>query len=202
MATGIDGSSTSVSLIERVQRRDSAAWHRLCLIYGPLVYRWARVVGLQHSDAADVGQEVFASVACRIDSFDHHRAGATFRGWLRTITRHKIGDYLKRRARNAQSVGGTTAIQFWNEIPEELSDAPAGHPAFDVEQALLHRTLDTLRAEFEPRTWEAFWRTTVDQHSTEEIAQQLGMSRKAVRQARYRVLRRLRGELGLAENEP
>lgn len=202
MSSDTESSSTSVSLIKRVQRHDPVAWDRLCLIYLPLVYRWARSVGLQSNDAADVGQEVMWTVARRIGSFDHHRPGATFRGWLRTITRNKIGDHLKRRSNQQPAAGGTTARLAWNDVPDVLPDAPASEPAFDVERAVLHRIVAAIQAEFEPRTWQAFWLATVDGQSTEQVAAELGMTRQAVRQARYRVLRRLRIELGQPGEQP
>jgi RNA polymerase sigma-70 factor (ECF subfamily) len=52
--------------------------------------------------------------------------------------------------------------------------------------------LETIRNEFEGNTWQAFWRTTVENQATSHIADDLGMTRQAVRQARYRVPRRLR----------
>lgn len=200
MPIGGDSSSTSTSLIERARRHDPAAWDRLCFVYCPLVYRWARVVGLQHDDAADVGQEVFWTVARRIGTFDHERPDATFRGWLKTITRNKIGDHLKRGNGREQAIGGSS-VRVLSSIPAELPDEPPSDPAFDVERAILHRTLDAIRAEFEPRTWQAFWLSAVDELPTDDVAERLGMTRKAVRQARYRVLRRLRVDLGKSDAE-
>lgn len=194
--------TTSSSLIERARLRDPDAWNRLCLVYGPLVYRWARIVGLQDSDAADIGQEVFATVARRLETFDHYREASTFRGWLKTITRNKIGDHLKRRARREEAAGGSSTRHAWAELPEELSDAPVGAAAFDTERSILHRTLDVIRAEFEPRTWQAFWLSAVEDVTTQDIARQLEMTVKAVRQARYRVLRRLRVEIGNTRDQP
>ncbi|MCU0875352.1 MAG: transcriptional regulator KorA [Pirellulaceae bacterium] len=52
-----------------------------------------------------------------------------------------------------------------------------------------------IRAEFEDRIWAAFWNDTVDGRTAAEIAADLGMSKEAVWQAKYRVLRRLRAEL-------
>jgi RNA polymerase sigma-70 factor (ECF subfamily) len=202
MATGLEDSSTSISLIKRVQRHDPAAWDRLCLIYLPLVYRWARAVGLQNCDAADVGQDVMWTVARRIASFDHHRSGATFRGWLKTITRHKIGDYLKKRARQNETPGDAMGQLVWNEVPEELPDALSSESRFDVKQVILHRIIHVIQAEFEPQTWQAFWLATVEERPIAEIAEQLGMTRQAVRQARYRVLRRLRIELTSFGDQP
>jgi len=58
------------------------------------------------------------------------------------------------------------------------------------------RALELIRAEFEDRTWQAFWRVTVDGQPTKDVAQELGVTPSAVRLAKSRVLRRLREELG------
>ena len=191
-----DSLATSVSLIDRARRLEPEAWRRLCAVYGPLVYRWARVAGLQESDAADVGQEVFRTVAARIEAFDHSGPGATFRGWLRVITRNKIGDAIRKLQGHPAGRGGTTAIQRLHEVPEELPESLSDEPRFDADRALLYRALEAIRAEFEPNTWRAFWQSVVDEQPSDRIAEDLGISRQAVRQAKYRVLQRLRRELG------
>jgi RNA polymerase sigma-70 factor (ECF subfamily) len=52
-----------------------------------------------------------------------------------------------------------------------------------------------IRAEFEPTTWQAFWIATVEGRTAAEIAASLGITKHAVHQAKYRVLRRLREEM-------
>jgi len=57
-----------------------------------------------------------------------------------------------------------------------------------------------VQAEFEVRTWQAFWQTTVEQQRPADVAAALGMNVGAVYMAKSRVLRRLRAELqGLCE---
>src|SRR5262249_48830287 len=87
------GSATSLTLLERVRRRDQAAWERLVSLYTPLVYHWCLRHGLQPADAEEVSQEVFLAVARGIGDFRHDREGDSFRGWLRTITRNKVCDH-------------------------------------------------------------------------------------------------------------
>ena len=62
--------------------------------------------------------------------------------------------------------------------------------------ALLQRTLVVIRSDFDDNTWQAFWRLTVEGHAAGDIAVELGISPGAVRQAKYRVLCRLREEMG------
>ncbi len=190
-----DSSSTSRSLIKRAQSLDPEAWRRLCDVYGPLVYRWVRAKGLQITDAADVGQEVFLTVAAKIGEFRRDRPGDTFRGWLWTITYHKLGDHFRTRSNKPLATGGSTARLHLNSQADEASFDLSAADDNDAECEILHRTLAQIRGEFEPRTWDAFWRTTADGRSIEQTADELSLSPGAVRQAKYRVLRRLRDEM-------
>ncbi len=195
-----DDPSTSLSMLERVRHNEADAWRRFCCVYGPLVYHWGRMAGLQDSDAADIGQDVFRTVMAKIGEYDGLRAGATFRGWLRTITRNKIGDFLRRQVAHPAATGGTTAWQLQEQLPDVLSDASL--PAPSEAQEVLFRTLETLKVDFQPVTWQAFWLSTIEDVPAVEIAERLGMSPTAVRQAKFRVLRRLRDEMGMLPENP
>jgi RNA polymerase sigma-70 factor (ECF subfamily) len=186
--------STDLSLLERV-KDDPSAWERLVELYGPLVYCWCQRSGLGREDSADVIQEVFLAVSTHIAGFRRDRAGGTFRGWLRTITANKIRDLFRRRQGSPEAPGGSSHYARLRELPAEELESSAGGAGPDTSRALLHRALQVLRGEFDERTWQAFWRTTIDEESSAEAAASLGMSANAVRKAKARVLRRLRTEL-------
>jgi RNA polymerase sigma-70 factor (ECF subfamily) len=188
--------STSHTLLGRLQAHDEAAWDRLVKLYAPLVYHWCRQQGLPDGEMGDVFQDVFQAVAANIGRFRKDRGGDTFRGWLRTITRHKVADHFRKRSIQPQATGGTSAFQQISRVP-----APAdsdSEPAADAvaHRELIQRGLELIRGEFAPHTWQAFWQMAVENRSAAEIAQQLSMSAGAVRVAKCRVLRRLREELG------
>ena len=185
--------STSSSLIERVRAQDADAWKRLVVIYGPLVYRWSRQAGLQEDDAADIAQEVFRAVAANIVDFRHEGERNTFRGWLWTIARNKIHDHGRRQGKQAAAIGGTDFQQRLDEVPATPEEAELSSADND-DAVVLHRAMDLIRGEFEPHTWQAFWRTTVDHQSSADVAAELEMTPNAVRQAKFRVLQRLRRE--------
>lgn len=185
--------ATSHSLIVRVRAGDSAAWSQLVQDYGPLVYTWCRKAGLQAADAADVLQEVFQRVHRSIRGFDHDRAGATFHGWLRRITQHQIQDHFRRCHREPQAAEHSSVVDHCRAPSSSSSAETSG--SGPERRYLMRRIVAELQAEFEPRTWQAFWQTTVEQRSVREVGEQLGMSVAAVRQAKYRVLQRLRLEL-------
>ena len=123
------GSSLSSSLLTRLQCRDGDAFQRLVELYGPVVYGWCRRRGLQPADAADLGQEVFASVAQRIADFRRDRPSDSFRAWLWGIARHKLLDHWRGRERRPVAVGGSEAqAQLAQVAQDEDVSVPEGPP--------------------------------------------------------------------------
>lgn len=183
--------STSLSLLKRACTHDADAWQRLSDLYVPLVYRWACQAGLQESDAADIVPEVFQAIATRIHDFRHDRPGDSFRGWLYTITRNKVRDHFRGVADRPGAEGGTEAYAQLKELPEESSVEDISKQTV----ALAHRAAELMKVDFEPQSWQVFWRIVVQGHGPADVAGDLGMSIAAVYQAKSRVLRRLRHEL-------
>ncbi len=190
-----DPSSISSTLLERVRARRPEAWQRLVDLYGPLVYRWCRQLGVSRSDASDVVQQVFAAVIVDIGRFRRDRPGDSFGAWLRTITRHRVSDHFRQRQGHASADGGTEAYQRLLNISKAEKESTAAPPV-EQEAGFSRRLLELVRAEFESRTWDAFWRIVVDGQPPAEVAAALNMSLPAVYKAKSRVLRRLRQELG------
>jgi RNA polymerase sigma-70 factor (ECF subfamily) len=190
------------TLLVQLRSQEPEAWARLTHLFGPLAYGWCRRAGLAPADAADVTQEIFRSVATGLPRFRRDRPGDTFRGWLVTIARSRIRDFFRRTAQQPHGQGGSEFNRLIQNLPDpEAESDPDFAQAADAERrVLLHRTLELVQAEFENRTWAAFWRTTVDGESPEDIAAELGVSLNAVYKAKSRVLRRLREELaGMVE---
>jgi RNA polymerase sigma-70 factor, ECF subfamily len=191
--TNMAGDVTSMTLLERALASDQTAWGRLLHVYSPLVTHWCLRWGVRDADAEDVRQEVFQAVAVRLPQFRREVAGDTFRGWLRGITRHKLLDHFRHRERQLDARGGSDAQQRLLQVPEP-SD-PLTESAVE-ETNLYHRALDLVRAEFEERTWTAFWRVAIDGQPVDVIAAELNISPASVRKYKSRVLHRLREEVG------
>ncbi len=190
--------TTSPSLLGRAVSGDGLAWQRIVQIYGPIVYSWARRTGLRPQDAADVTQETFTALATRLVNYDSQRPGATFRGWLWTITRNKAADHVRQLRSQPGGRGGSTNLTKLNAVSDsEILEAGEENPT-EIEsdqQDVIRRALAILRSSFEAITWQAFWRTVVDGCSPDEVAQELSISRWAVYKARSRVLQKLRTQL-------
>ena len=185
--------SAGTSLILRLQDSDPDAWHQLVDLYAPLIFFWCQDCGLDSSDSADVMQEVFLAASKSIVRFQPQPDG-TLRGWLWTITQNKIRDFARRRQKQIQATGGTQAHLRIAELPMHEE---AAEPTSQLQTSrLLDRALDQIENDFASNTWQAFWLTAIEGHDTSSVAEQLGMSVNGVRQAKSRVLRRLREQLG------
>ena len=194
-STGSSQSVTSPTLLRRVRGGDATAWRRFTELYGPLVFHWCRRQGVGEHDAADLTQEVFVTVSRAVQHFEQRSTG-TFRGWLWTITRNRLTDFFRRRAGDAGAAGGTAAWQQLAAVAESLADDPDEYTDKAQLNALHRRGIELVRCQFEERTWQLFWQTVVEERPTVDVAQEFEITANAVRQARSRVLRRLRQELG------
>ncbi len=192
-ASSADRSSSS--LIAGLRDGSDDAWERLVEIYAPLARIWCRYGGVREDRIADVLQEVFLAVHRSVDDFRPRADSNGFRGWVWMITRNKIRDHFRSQLQPADPVGGSTALQRINEVAAPLLPDEAPSQPSDT-AAMLHRALAYVKVEFRDQTWNAFWRTTVLGEPTDSVAADFGISAAAVRQARSRVLRRLRQQLG------
>jgi RNA polymerase sigma-70 factor (ECF subfamily) len=188
-------SGTSLTLIERARSRDEDAWGRLVSLYQPLVCAWCAAARVTGADADDVVQEVFRAALTSLPGFRKDRAGDTFRGWLRTITRRMIGRHSQRLHRQPRARGGTDAQIRLAEISEPLVDLPDEDPP-EARQGLYRRALELVRTEFEEKTWQMFWRAVVEDQPPATVAAQFGVTPATVRKAKSRVLHRLKQEVG------
>ena len=196
----LDGSSenTSGSLIVRLKAKDQEAWRRFVQLYGPLVYHWCCRFGLQEAEAADVGQEVFRTVSSSIDGFHLEEKGDSFRGWLRTVTRTRTIDFLRRKAKEPEAFGGSDARAMLQELPEtftEYSSSPE-----DEQRILVRQVSDMVLENCKAESRQAFLRVVVAGEPPSSVAADLGMTVNAVYLAKSHILRRIREELALLVN--
>lgn len=185
---------TSLSLLQRARNRDNEAWQRLYYLYRPLVVYWCLYWHVRPADAEDVVQEVFRAAAASLENFRRDQAGDTFRGWLRGITHNRVLMHFRTAQRHPHGAGGSDAQKWMQEQSDPLS-ADADDSAEQI-SSLYTRALELVRAEFEDKTWQMFWRTVVENQLPAVVASELGVSPAAVRQAKSRVLRRLKEEVG------
>lgn len=179
--------TTSISLLQRLREPEAeGAWTRFVSLYTPLLYSWAKRLGLEDVDAADLVQDVFTQMLRELPRFSY-RPGSRFRGWLWTVTRNKYFERIRRKRPSNSPLTDDELVDTCNFV-QEIDEA-------DYNRYVVDRALQIMRSDFEPTTWKACWENVVQGRSAPEVAEELGISANAVHLAKARVLRRLRQEL-------
>ncbi|MFO0823194.1 MAG: sigma-70 family RNA polymerase sigma factor [Gemmataceae bacterium] len=187
---------TRVTLLTRIRDgQDVVAWREFVQLYGPVVYRFARNRGLQDADAADLMQDVLRSVARNAHRMEYDPKKGTFRGWLYTVTRNKIYNFLSSQRNRPRGSGDTDAQERLEAAPAREEDGPDVEWEKEYQRRLTARAMERVRDEFQPATWDAFWQTAVEGIAAADVGAGLKMSPGAVYVAKSRVLARLRDEV-------
>jgi RNA polymerase sigma-70 factor (ECF subfamily) len=195
----MDSPATRASLLLRLRDGgDAEAWRQFLRLYAPVVYGFARKRGLQDADAADLMQDVLRSVVAAAPRLDYDPGRGSFRGWLFTVTRNKVFNFLGSARHRTDGSGDPDAHQRLLEQPAPPDDGDWEH---EYERRLAALAMESVRGEFQAPTWRAFWMTAVEGRGAREAGDALGLSPGAVYVARSRVLARLRGEVRRLQEE-
>lgn len=186
---------TRVSLLVRLRDGDDMqAWPEFIGIYAPVVYGFARKRGLQDADAADLMQEVLRSLSVAARRLDYDPARGSFRGWLFTITRNKVYNFLDKGRRQTRGSGDSGAHERMQAVPDR-DDGLSEEWDREYQRRLAAIAMERVQREFQPATWQAFTLTAVDGLNANEAGTKLKMSPGAVYVAKSRVLARLKEEV-------
>ena len=198
---GREPPATRVTLLTRIRDgADADAWREFVYLYGPVVYGFARKRGLQDADAADLMQEVLRSVARNAEKMEYDPSRGKFRGWLYTVTRNKIYNFLNGQRNKPRSSGDPSIQERLDEIPDRPDDRDDDWE-LEYHRRLSAKAMELVRDEFQPNTWRAFWGTAVEGRAAQEVGGELKMTSGAVYVAKSRVLARLREEVRLLDED-
>jgi RNA polymerase sigma-70 factor (ECF subfamily) len=190
---------TSLNLVEQLQQTDEAAWRRFVELYTPLIRGWLRnQCRLDPADADDLTQSVMQVVIAELPQFEHNRQLGAFRCWLRSITVNRLRSYWRGRRERGEGESGETSYLDELADPDSELSRQWDH---EHDASIAGRLLERVKHEFEPRTWDAFYKTVLDNRSTAEVAEELGTTANAVLIAKSRVLGRLRKEIAQLDME-
>jgi RNA polymerase sigma-70 factor (ECF subfamily) len=178
--------TTRASLLLRVRDlRDGEAWREFCEDYAPLVYRYARSLGLGHADAEEVRDACLAVLAQRMPAFEYVARRGRFKSWLYRIVHGKVVDTLRRHSPTRADTGTLAAIPHPGDSPDQ---------AFERlwRDRLLAQCLEQACASVSRRESRAFRLLLEEERTVEEVCAQLAMNSNQVYKAKARVLARVR----------
>ncbi|MCO8120864.1 sigma-70 family RNA polymerase sigma factor [Stieleria sp. TO1_6] len=188
---------TQPTLLQRIaDPRDDAAWNRFDALYRPVIYRYARSRGLQHSDAealvADVIARVFRAAqrwSTESEPGDSDRP-LKFSAWLHRVSENALLNLVTRQL-SRRGTGGTShqLSLAGRPLPDDQSRTDWQR---EQQQHLFVTAASVVKSQVESEQWLIFWQTHVDGVSIARAAELSGRSIGSVYAIRSRVLRRLR----------
>jgi RNA polymerase sigma factor (sigma-70 family) len=187
-------SRTSVTLLGRLRQcpKDQAAWNDFVARYEPKILQWCRGWRLQESDARDVTQDVLLKLHGLLAKFDYDPS-RSFRGWLRTLTRHAWSELVDERKRGGIVSGDSRMGELFENI--EAGDDLDKHLEEEFRRELMEEAMVLVRPRVAARTWEAFRLTALEGCSGAAVADRLEMNITRVYTAKSEVKRMIRDEI-------
>lgn len=185
--------ATSLSLLERLGEStpDETAWDEFQATYIPLIRKWLMRQGVEANDAEDIQQDVLQKAVTELGAFRHNGRTGALRRWLRLVMVNQLKAHYRRGNRNGRAVGGSDYTALANQL-EDPASRLSRQWEIEYHTAACDRLLARVSTDFSPQTILAFRQVAIEDRTTAEVAEDLGISPNAVRIAQSRVMRRLR----------
>jgi RNA polymerase sigma-70 factor (ECF subfamily) len=189
---------TRYTLLSRLRDwEDNESWKDFFDTYWRLIYSVARKSGLTEVEAQDAVQETVISVAKHIHKFRRDRKLGSFKGWLRNLTRWRIGDQLRKRMRLAPAPDVSdpcepAALESLPELPEQNSEMRWEK---EWEANLLQAAIDRVKLRVREEQYQIFDLQVLRQWPVNRITSTLGVSAARVYLAKHRVAALIKKEV-------
>src|SRR5262249_4423952 len=149
------------SLLVRLRNpRDEVAWAEFIDLYAPLVYNYARKQGLQDADAADLSQEVLATIARAIGRLEYDPRRGAFGNWLFPGVRRRLHNWRSAQGRKARGSGDTGTQRVLEQQPAPVEQDTEWDREW--QERVFAWACEQVRKDVSAVTWQAFWATFID----------------------------------------
>lgn len=177
-----------MSLLDRLRTPNQAtAWDRFVELYTPLLFHWARQLGQQDSDAADLVQDVFLILWRTLPDFQYEPK-KSFHAWLKTLFLNRA----RQRFRDHKPAGGDGLGRALVNVPDPATSQVEEQ---EYRQYLFHQAFQLIQREFSAQHVTAFREYVLAGRPVGEVARQVGLSPGAIYCIKSRILNRLRQDL-------
>jgi RNA polymerase sigma factor (sigma-70 family) len=172
--------------------RFEESWRQFNKRYTPKMYTWALGLGLSKADAEEVCQDLMIALLKRMKTFvyDHDRS---FRGWLRTVTKHAVYDFIESQRRMRPTDDGTLQLLVEAKPLEDQFER-----FFDNEilvEARRQVEMELSATEVGKRNWAIFTRLESSDVSPSALAAEFGVKTQSIYVSKNRVIEELKAKV-------
>jgi RNA polymerase sigma factor (sigma-70 family) len=197
--------ATRRSLLSRLKQSNAQeSWREFFDTYWRLIYTTALNAGLTDSEAQEVVQETVLTVVKKIASFRYDPAVGSFKGWLLTIVRWRIGDQFRKRQQQIRPPSLRRTEASGTATLDRVADPALNLDAMweeEWQRTLFAAALLRVKRQANARHYQMFDLYAVKCWSVDKVAETLGVSTSQVRLAKHRVTALMRREVARLEKE-
>ncbi len=183
---------TTTQVLEDLKKsNDAPVWISFRDHFYPVVFNFAKTLGLRETDAEDAAQEIMLSFLKAFREGKYDREKGHLSHWLFGVAKRVVLNFRKQLPQEHFVADNTTGTSFWNNIVENEDSI---RQTWDTQwrYMVLEKCLQRARKEIDKKVFETFELYALSQKPAEQVAQQLGISLNAVYIAKSRVLSKLR----------
>ena len=208
-----DSIPTRQSLLARLKDcADQESWREFFDAYWRLIHATALKAGLSEVEAQEVVQEVMIAATKKMPGFTYEPEKDSLKGWLLSVTRWKVADQFRKRAKAALTPAlshpmgegpgegrvaddDTARTSTVERVPDPASLALDAIWDGEWRENLLRAALDRVKQTVNPAHYEMYHLHVVQGLTPRETARALGVSMAAVYLAKHRVSWLVKAEL-------
>ena len=173
---------------------ERTAWSEFDARYRPVIFQFARRVGIDDEAAAEIAQNTLVDFWADYHAGKFDRARGRLRAWIFGIARHQVASYRRARGRRREWRRESALDQL---AGPELKDAWEGAR----QQAILERGIEQIQEETKtaPKTVCVFVQVALRSVAAAQVAQDNDMTVAEVYRVKHRLTKRLREIVGELE---
>ena len=182
---------TTTQILDDLKFSDNAAaWKTFTDHFYPVIFGFARKMGLSSTDAEDVAQETIIQFLrlYRADRFQREKGHLSH--WIFGVARNVIRDFVRKKPREYGVQNHPDQTSFWARVPDEKTILRTWQTQWQRE--ILNRCLSRAHREVDEKTFRAFEMYAIAQQPVNAVCKELGMTPNAVYIAKNRVLTKMR----------
>lgn len=198
---------TRSSLLSRLRKwDDKRSWDEFVRTYERLIHSVALKAGLREQEARDVVQETLVSVAKEMPDFQYDPKKGSFKGWLKLVTRRRIADFWRKNSRQVRLAEPFENDDGTSRDPLEHYADPAAENLDDIwdsewKKHLFTSALERVKGQVSARAYQIFDLCVLQEKSTTEAAEAVGVSAGNIYITKHRVALLLKKEVRALEKE-
>jgi RNA polymerase sigma factor (sigma-70 family) len=187
---------TRASLLARIKNlEDHESWQDFFDTYWKLIRGVCLKRGLTATEAQDVVQETMCAAMKHMPSFNYDRTVGTFKAWLLTMVRWRIGDQFRKRGtiKNMAANARVDTLEVLDKIPDNHDFEEVWNAQW--EQALFEAAVMKTRRKVDPQKFQIFDLLVKQRLSPAKVAEEFHVSVGQVYLVKHRVTEEIKSEV-------